>query len=147
MVTRAALRAVIRDDRAGPQASGQKFDGASRVLRVWTTGTLRIAPGVRRWRQGAPSKYQLAFELLRSARHRLRCRPEEVLLDAWEPSAAFLKRPHGRGWDLVCRLKKTRRANGEVRRADRRHPSWAATGRLTGGVTVLALRDGAESYA
>ena len=66
--------------------------GLSLVLLVWTNGTLRIPLGMRLWRQGGPSKYKLALELLSYARHRLRCRPEYVLFDAWYPSKAVLKR-------------------------------------------------------
>jgi hypothetical protein len=121
--------------------------GFSLVLLVWTNGTLRIPLGVRLWRKGGPSKYQLALELLSYARNRLRCRPEYVLFDAWYPSKALLKRIHDYGWYFVCRLKKNRRFNGQVLRAYRRHPYWAATGRLTGGLKVLAVRYGAKYYA
>jgi hypothetical protein len=47
----------------------------------------------------------------------------------------------------VCRLKKNRRFNGQPLRAYRRHPSWAETGRLSGGLTVLVVRYGAKDYA
>ena len=50
--------------------------GFSLVLRVWTNGTLRIPLSMRLWRQGGPSKYELARELLSYPRNRLRCRPE-----------------------------------------------------------------------
>jgi hypothetical protein len=66
--------------------------GFSRVLWVWTNGTLRIPLGRRLWRQGGPSKYALALELLSYARHRLRCRPAYLRFDAWYPSKALLKR-------------------------------------------------------
>jgi hypothetical protein len=66
--------------------------GLSRVLLVWTNGTLRVPLGIRLWHKGGPSKYVRALELLSYARHRLRCRPEFVLFDAWYPSKALLKR-------------------------------------------------------
>ena len=56
--------------------------GFSVVLLVWTDGTVRIPLGLRLWRKGGPSKYQLALELLSYARNRLRCRPAYVLFDA-----------------------------------------------------------------
>jgi DDE superfamily endonuclease len=49
--------------------------GFSLVLLVWTNGVLRIPLGLRLWRKGGPSKYELALELLSYARNRLRCRP------------------------------------------------------------------------
>jgi DDE family transposase len=121
--------------------------GFSLVLLVWTNGTLRIPLGVRLWRKGGPSKYQLALDLLSYARNRLRCRPEYVLFDAWYPSKALLKRIRDYGWYFVCRLKKNRRFNGQALRAYRRHPYWAATGWLTGGLKVLSVRYGAKYYA
>jgi hypothetical protein len=49
----------------------QPVSGLSLVLLVWMNGTLRIPLGVRRWRQGGPSKFALALALLSYARHRL----------------------------------------------------------------------------
>ena len=122
-------------------------DGLSLVLLVWTNGILRIPLGIRLWHKGGPSKYALALELLSYARNRLRCRPDYVLFDAWYPSKALLKRIHDYGWYFVCRLKKNRRFNGQPIRAYRRHPYWAATGRLRGGLKVLVVRYGAKYYA
>jgi hypothetical protein len=121
--------------------------GLSLVLLIWTNGTLRIPLGVRLWRKGGPSKYELALELLSYARNRLRCRPEYVLFDAWYPSKRLLKRIRDYGWYFVCRLKKNRRFNGQAVRAYRRHPYWAATGWLAGGLKVLVVRHGAKYYA
>jgi putative transposase len=121
--------------------------GLSLVLRVWTNGILRIPLGIRLWHKGWPSKYALALELLSYARNRLRCRPNYVLFDAWYPSRALLKRIRDYGWYFICRLKKNRRFNGYAVRAYRRHPYWAATGQLTGGLKVLVVRHGAKYYA
>ena len=121
--------------------------GLSLVLLIWTDGTLRVPLGLRLWRKGGPSKYELALELLSYARHRLRCRPDYVLFDAWYPSKPLLKRIRDYGWYFVCRLKKNRRFNGRAVRAYRRHPYWADIGRLTGGLKVLVVRYGAKYYA
>jgi putative transposase len=121
--------------------------GFSLVLLVWTNGTLRIPLGIRIWRKGGPSKYDLALELLSYARNRLRCRPEYVLFDAWYPSRALLKRIRDYGWYFVCRLKKNRRFNGQAVRHYRRHPYWAASGWLNGGLKVLVVRHGKKYYA
>jgi putative transposase len=121
--------------------------GLSLVLLVWTDGALRIPLGIRLWRKGGPSKYELALELLSYARNRLRCRPEYVLFDAWYPSKALLKRIRDYGWYFVCRLKKNRRFNGQPLRRYRRHPYWAETGWLSGGLKVLVVRYGAKYFA
>jgi hypothetical protein len=121
--------------------------GLSLVLLIWTNGRLRIPLGMRLWRKGGPSKYELALELLSYARNRLRCRPEYVLCDAWYPSKALLKRIHNYGWYFVCRLKKNRRFNGHAVRHHRRHPYWAECGWLTGGLKVLVVRYGKKYYA
>ena len=121
--------------------------GFSLVLLVWTDGTLRIPLGMRLWRKGGASKYELALELLSYARNRLRCRPEYVLFDAWYPSKALLKRIRDYGWYFVCRLKKNRRFNGQPLRRYRRHPYWAECGWLSGGLKALVVRYGAKYYA
>jgi hypothetical protein len=66
--------------------------GFSLVLLLWTNGIRRIPLGIRSWHKGGPSKYGLALERLSNARHYLRCRPESVLFDAWEPCQALAKR-------------------------------------------------------
>jgi hypothetical protein len=118
--------------------------GLSLVLLGWTDGTLRVPLGLRLWRKGGPSKYELALALLSYARNRLRCRPAYVLFDAWYPSKPLLKRIRDYGWDFVCRLKKNRRFNDRAVRAYRRHPYWADPGWLTGGLKVLVVRYGAK---
>jgi hypothetical protein len=70
-----------------------------------------------------------------------------VLFDAWYPSKALLKRIRDYGWYFVCRLKKNRRFNGQALRAYRRHPYWAESGWLSGGLKVLVVRYGAKYYA
>jgi hypothetical protein len=45
-------------------------------------GALCVPVGIRLWRRGGASKYQLALELLSYARNHLHCRPEYVLFDA-----------------------------------------------------------------
>jgi hypothetical protein len=121
--------------------------GLSLVLLVWTNGAFRIPLSMRLWHKGGPSKYELALELLSYARNRLHCRPSYVLFDAWYPSRRLLKRIGDYGWYFVCRLKKNRRFNGQPLRAYRRHPYWAETGQLTGGLKVLVVRYGAKYFA
>jgi Transposase DDE domain len=123
------------------------MDGRSLVLLVWTNGPRRSPLGLRRWRKGGPSKDALALEGLSHARHRLRCRPDDVLFDAWYPSRRLLKRLRHDGWDVGCRLKKHRRCHGQPLRRYRRHPSWVETGWRSGGLNVLMVRHGHHYYA
>lgn len=118
--------------------------GLSVVFLIWTDGRSRVPLGLRLWCKGGPSKYALALELISYARNRLRCHPDYVLFDAWYPSTALLKRIRDDGWYFICRLQKNRRFNGQPLRASRRHPYGAQTGRLTGGLKVLVVRDGAK---
>jgi hypothetical protein len=118
----------------------------SLYLLVWTNGTVRIPLGLWLWHTGGPAQYTLALDLLSYARNRLRCRPEYELCDAWYPSTALLKRIRDDGWYVVGRLNKNRRCNGHAVRHHRRHPYWAESGWLTGGLKVLVVRDGAKYY-
>jgi len=118
--------------------------GVALGLLGWTNGTCRVPWGGRLWRKGGPSKDALALELLSYARKRLRCRPDDVLFDAWSPSKALLTRLRDDGGSLVCRLQKPRRCNGPPLRTVRRHPSWAERGWRTGGVTVVVVSYGAQ---
>jgi Transposase DDE domain len=72
--------------------------GGSVVLLVWTDGHIRIPLAFRVWQKGGASQYDLALELLSSARHRLRCQPAFVLFDSWYPSKKLLKRLRDSGW-------------------------------------------------
>jgi hypothetical protein len=91
--------------------------GFSVVLWVWTKGTLRRPLGIRLWHKGGPSTYALALARLSDARHRLRCRPAYVLVEAWYPSNTLLKRLRDYGWYIVGRLTKHRRFKGQPLRA------------------------------
>jgi Transposase DDE domain len=121
--------------------------GLSLVLLVWTNGTLRVPVGMRLWRRGGASKHALALEWLSSARNRLRCRPEDVLFDAWYPSKALLQRIRDSGWYFGCRLKKNHRFNGHAVRPQRRPPCRAEVDWLSGGLPGLVVRHGKKSSA
>ena len=62
---------------------GKPVYGCSVVLLIWTEGRVRIPRGLRLWHKGGPSQVALALEVLSYARNRRRCRPAEVLFDAW----------------------------------------------------------------
>ena len=70
-----------------------------------------------------------------------------MLFAACYPSKRLLKRLRADGWDFIGRLQQNRRGKGQPLRAYRRHPYWTDCGWLTGGLTVLVVRDGAKSDA
>ena len=114
--------------------------GVAVVLLVWTDGQVRIPLAYRRWHKGGASKFDLALELLSSARNRLRCTPQCVLFDSWYPSKKLLKRVRDYGWYFVCQLKKNRRFEGAPLSRYRMQPYWHATGWLSGDIKVLVVR-------
>ena len=72
--------------------------GVSVVLLVWTDGQSRLPLAFRVWHKGGASKDDLALELLRYARNRLKCKPHFVLFDSWDPSKKLLTRIRDYGW-------------------------------------------------
>ena len=114
------------------------LDGWDACAFHWACGSgTRVAPPSMRWPWSCSAMPAIACAVARTY----------VLFDAWYPSKALLKRIRDYGWYFVCRLKKNRRFNGQPLRAYRRHPYWAETGWLTGGLKVLVVRYGAKYYA
>ena len=121
--------------------------GFALVLLVWTNGTCRVPLGMRLWHKGGPSKYVLALELLSYARNRLRCRPDYVLFDALG-SLESAPQTHSGLWLVFCVSAEEKPPFQRYPlRAYRRHPYWAESGWLTGGLKVLVVRYGAKYYA
>ena len=114
---------------------------------MWTKGPVRSPLGLRFWHQGGPSQSGLAPAWLSDARHRLRCRPGDVLFAAWDPCRSRLQRSRDAGGDVVCRLKRKRRCNGHAMRQQRRHPYGTERGWLSGGRNVRVVSDGKPSSA
>ena len=120
--------------------------GIPLVLLVWTDGQVRVPLAFRLWRQGGPSTCELALELLSYARHRLGCKPQFGLFDAWDPAQKLLKRLRDYGWYVVCQRQKNRRFEGHPLKAYRRQPYWQALGHLAGGLKVLVVRYRRQYY-
>ena len=135
--------------RAWPGSSPARTASPS-MASPWSCWSGPMGRSASRWvcalAQGGPSKYALALELLSYARNRLRCRPDYVLFDAWYPSKACSS-AFGTMGGMSCAA--SRRIAGSMGSAapHRRHPSWAASGWLTGGLKVLVVRYGAKYYA
>jgi hypothetical protein len=106
--------------------------GGSGVVLVWTDGPTRLPIASHGWHQGGRSKDAVALEVLRSARHRLRCQPHGVLCDAWYPATALRKRLRDSGWDCVGQVKKHWRCEGRPRSRYLQPPYWQALGPLAG---------------
>ena len=121
--------------------------GVSVVLLVWTDGQIRLPLAFRVWPKGGAAKYDLALELLRSARNRLKCKQHFVLFDSWSPSKKLLKRLRDYGWYCVCQWKQTRVFEGRALRYDKQQPSWQAVGSLRGGLKVFVVRYRRKYYA
>jgi hypothetical protein len=123
---------------------GKPVYGCAVIVLLWTAGRVRLPLGLRRWHKGGPATLAFAVEWRSYARHRRHGRPADGLFDAWSAAHALLKRIRADGWYLVCRLKQNRRLHGQPRRASRRRPYGAESGRLRGGRHVLVVRDGAK---
>ena len=121
--------------------------GVSVVLLIWTEGQTRIPLAFRLWQQGGPSKFDLALELLRYARTRLRCQPQFVLFDSWYSSKKLLKRIRDYGWYFVCQPKKNRRFEGVPLSQYLLQPYWPAMGWLPGDIKELVVRYRRKYYA
>jgi hypothetical protein len=61
---------------------GKPVWGRQVVLLLWTNGKWKVPVGIRIWRQGGPSKGELAVGVLRQARRR-GLQPAYVLADSW----------------------------------------------------------------
>jgi hypothetical protein len=70
---------------------GKPVWGMQVVVLLWTDGKWKVPVGVRIWRQGGPSKVELALGLLSQARHR-GLQPAYVLCDSWYAAAQLLNR-------------------------------------------------------
>ena len=67
------------------------------VLLLWTEGKWKVPVGIRLWRQGGPSKVELALGLLSQARRR-GLQLAYVLWDSWYAAAQSLNLLDGWGW-------------------------------------------------
>jgi putative transposase len=120
--------------------------GLNVVALIWTDGRRRVPIGIKLWRKGKQSKVVLAAKLLRWAR-RLGLQPDYVIMDSWYSAKALLKQIRGYGWHYLTRLRKNRNFNGQQLACQWRHRFAHAQGKLSGGVEVLVVKDGARYLA
>ena len=110
------------------------------VLLVWTDGQVRLPLALRIWKKGGPAKCDVALELCRSARHRLRRKPRVVLCEAWSPAKRLLKRLRDDGWYVVGQVQTHRPFAGRPWQRSRQQPYWQAVGVLSGGLKVRGVK-------
>ena len=115
--------------------------GMNVVVLIWTDGQRRLPLGLKIWRKGGPSKVILAAKLLRWAHH-LGLEPDYVLMDSWYSAKRLLKQIRAYDWHFVTRLKKNRSWNGKQLRYHWRRRFGHGTGKLSGGLEVLVVKDG-----
>lgn len=121
--------------------------GLNIVVLAWSNGIITLPLGVKIWKKGGTSKYELARELLACAKNVLKIKPEYVVFDSWYASEAILSDLNSYGWTFFCQLKKNRKLNGIQLQRFRSHPYWMARGTLTGGIEVLVVRHGKKYFA
>jgi hypothetical protein len=123
-------------------STGKPVWGMQVVLLLWTDGTWKVPIGVRLWRQGGPSKVEMAIGLLRQARRR-GLQPAYVLSDSWYAAAQILNLLESWGWQYVVRLKSNRKFGEHSLRTTWSHRYGHARGELRGVEhRVLVVKDG-----
>lgn len=121
---------------------GKPVWGMQVVLLLWTDGKWKVPIGIRIWRQGGPSKVELAIGLLSQARRR-GLQPAYVLGDSWYAAAQLLNLLEGWGWRYVMRLKSNRKFGAQSLRTTWPHRYGHARGALRGVEhPVLVVKDG-----
>jgi hypothetical protein len=121
---------------------GKPVWGMQVVLLLWTDGKWKVPVGIRLWRQGGPSKVELAIGLLSQARRR-GLQPAYLLCDSWYAAAQILNLLEGWGWRYVTRLKSNRKFGEHSLRTTWPHRYGHARGELRGvDHPVVVVKDG-----
>ncbi|MGL5881709.1 MAG: transposase [Synechococcus elongatus] len=120
--------------------------GINVVVLLWTDGQRRIPVGIKLWRKGGASKIILAAKLLRWAK-RLGLQPDYVVMDSWYSAKRLLQQIRAYHWHFVTRLKKNRKFQTRKLSQHWPHRFGHAEGQLTGGITVLVVKDGGRYLA
>lgn len=121
--------------------------GLNLVVLAWSNGVITLPLGVKIWKKGGKSKYDLAGELLWYAKKVLQIKPQYVVFDSWYASEKILSQLASYRWTFCCQLKRNRKLNGEPLRRLHSHPYWIERGTLTGGARVLVVRHGKKYFA
>jgi hypothetical protein len=121
---------------------GQPLWGMQVVLLLWTKGKWKVPLGIRLWRQGGPSKVDLALGLLSGARRR-GLQPAYGVAESWDAAAQILNLLEGWGWPSVMRLKSNRKFGEQSLRTPWPPRYGRARGTLRGvDHPLLVVKDG-----
>jgi hypothetical protein len=125
--------------------------GINVVLLLWTDGKRRIPIGIKIWHKAPSGKTKrtrvvLAGQLLRWA-HKLGLKPSYVVFDSWYAAKPLLNQIRSYGWHFTTRLKPNRKFNGKQLRRHWPHRFAHASGKITGGIWVLIVKDGKRFLA
>ncbi len=125
---------------------GRSVLGLNIVVLAWSNGALTIPLAIKIWKEGGPSKYVLALQLLSYARHILKIKPKYVAFDSWYSSKKILQRIHNYGWTFYTQLKKNRKFNGQQVRWHKQNPYWMEVGTIDGDFKILIVRHGKKYF-
>lgn len=114
-------------------------------------GKRRVPIGIKIWHKSQLDKTKrtkvvLASKLLRWA-HKLGLKPRYVLFDSWYSAKPLLKQINSYGWHFTTRLKPNRNFDGMQLRWHWPYRFAHATGKLSGGIKVLIVKDGKRFLA
>ena len=126
---------------------GKSILGINLVLLAWSNGTTTIPLAIKVYQKNnGKSKIDLAVELLLYAK-KLGIKPKYVAFDSWYTAEKIFRTIKKCNWKFVTRLKSNRKLDNVPVKKIYRHPYWLKTGKLLGGVKVLAVRNGKKYFA
>lgn len=125
---------------------GRSVLGLNIVVLAWSNGVVTIPLAIKIWKEGGPSKYVLALQLLAYARNILKIKPKYVTFDSWYSSKKILQRLQKYGWTFYTQIKKNRKFNGAQVQRRHKNPYWLETGVIDGNFKVLVVRNGKKYF-
>ena len=126
---------------------GRSIIGLNIVVLIWTNGKITVPLGLKVYRPNSgKTKIDLAIELLKIAKY-LHLKPLYVAFDSWYASGKLMKAIREYRWHFVTQLKSNRTINGIPLKEIQRNPYWMMTGKLSGGLKVLIVRNGKKYFA
>lgn len=125
---------------------GRSVLGLNIVVLAWSNGVVTIPLAIKIWKEGGPSKYVLALQLLSYAKNILKIKPKYVTFDAWYSSKKILQRLQKYGWTFYTQIKKNRKFNGAQVQRRHKNPYWLEPGTIDGNFKVLVVRNGKKYF-
>lgn len=125
---------------------GRSVLGLNIVVLAWSNGTVTIPLAIKIWKEGGPSKYVLALQLLSYAKNILKIKPKYVTFDSWYSSKKILQRLQKYDWIFYTQIKRNRKFNGSQVQRRHRNPYWLETGTIDGNFKVLVVKNGKKYF-